>query len=423
MNDPFSTRRRLAWAVLLGGFTIFLAICISLPFLANWYFQNSRQPLVTSVATNSGTLALMQSNGETVALLAADPPRELETGAELLTNAADTALFTAFSPVNEQLLLRGQLYGNTRIELREAQMPRYSISNDPTTIALSMSNGRFRVTIPPAEGEVLYNIKTPQGMVNISQPGQFSLEVNNDETIISVLDGQIEVVGGETLQFPLELNADERAVLQFDSPPSGPLTTERNLIANSNFDSDFSEWSRQEWNVELEDQPTGETRLVFLAGEPTLRFSRLGLGHADASVRQIINQDVTDFTSLRLLISLRINTQSLGVCGTVGSECPITVRINYEDLNGTDLTWEQGYFANGQFAQDTPDTCIYCSPPKNPHKPVLPGRVYVEEIDLLASLARQGFSPPRFIHSVSIIAAGHTFESDVIDIAILGRES
>lgn len=421
--DHFSSRRRLAWIFILAGFSIFLAMCMATPFGVNYYLQNSRQPLITSVATNQGTLALIEATGETVALLAADPPRDVTNGAQLLTNAADIALFSAFSPFSEQLLLRGQLYGNTRVEVQQATAPRFSISNNPMAIRLAMTNGRFRLSIPPTEEPISFDITTPQGNISITQPGQFSLEVNNDETIVSVIEGELSAAGGEELQFLLPLSADQRGVLHYNAPPSGPLTTERNLIKNGTFEQDFAGWTRDTWNVELEDQPTGETRLVSLAGEPTLRFSRLGSGHADAAVRQIINQDVTDFTSLRLLISLRVNTQSLGVCGTVGSECPVTVRIEYEDGNGSELTWDQGFYANGTIATDTPDICIYCSPPKNSHKPILPGRVYIEEIDLIQSLARQGFGPPTRINTISVIAAGHTFEADIIDIALLARES
>ncbi len=421
--DAFAGRRRLAWFLVLTSFTLFLALCISIPIAVNSYIQNSRQLLLTSVATNQGTVALMQATGESAALLSAEPPRDVAIGTELLTNASDTALLTVSSPENNQLLMRTQIYGNSRVQVQEASAPRFRISSAGEMLRLRISNGRIRVTIVERQDRPFtLAIETPQGMVELSAPGQFTIEVNNDDTLVNVLDGQARLSAASSPEIILDLAANQRGILEFNKPPAGPLKTERDLVQNGNFSADFSSWTKQSWNVELADQPTGETRLIELAGEKSLRFSRMGLGHADASVRQVLNRDVTDFKSLRLIISFRINTQSLGVCGTVGSECPRTIRLDYEDINGTNLTWEQGFYANGQIAPDTPDICVNCSPPYNPHKRVLPGRVYVEEIDFLSSLARQGFRPPRRLNSISLIAAGHTFETDIIDVALAGEE-
>ena len=105
--DEFARRRRVAWGILLGSFALFMVICISVPLGLTTYLRNSVQPLTTSVSANQGTVAITAANGDRSALLAAEPPRTVESGAEIITNAADSALLLAYSPNNEQLLLRG----------------------------------------------------------------------------------------------------------------------------------------------------------------------------------------------------------------------------------------------------------------------------------------------------------------------------
>ena len=80
---------------------------------------------------------------------------------------------------------------------------------------------------------------------------------------------------------------------------------------------------------------------------PRVRFERVGLGHADGRMRQVLEQDVTDYSSLRLLVTLQIASQSLDVCGNRGSECPLTIQLDYEDQNGAARSWQQGFYAVG----------------------------------------------------------------------------
>ena len=163
-------------------------------------------------------------------------------------------------------------------------------------------------------------------------------------------------------------------------------------------------------------------RIEDREGEPTLNFRRLGIGHADSGIRQIVDQDVTDYDTLRLALSMQVDEQSLGVCGQQGSECPLMVRIDYEDVNGVDQTWLQGFYAQGFVSQTTPDVCIACPPPLNEHY-LIPYRQlgFYESDNLVEKLNQLGILPRR-IKSITLIASGHTFDTNVADVALLARE-
>lgn len=421
--DPFAARARLAWFILLGSFTVFSAICLSVPFITNAVLQNTTQPLAISVGTSKGTVAIDQlSNGNMTALPPEAEPIEITAHSEILTNAADSASMLVFSPETELLLMRAQIYGNTSVEIENAVAPRFRISSAEQEMELMLRSGRMHITLLPIDGRAFaLTMHTPQGRVNFLAPGQYSLEVNNEQTQLAVQSGEALLASESTADFVV-LQTDQRGVLGIDGQPTGPLDTERNLIENGDFIADFSSWIVTDWNIDLEGQPTGETRVVEVAGEPTLRFARVGVGHADAVVRQILAQDVTDFESLRLQITLKIGQQTLGVCGQVGSECPLTIEIEYEDINGNRQVWRQGFYSTGSVAQDTPDTCVTCRPPYNSHIYVIPSRLISYEVDLLESLSLQGHPLPRALNNISIIAAGHGFETEIADIALLAKE-
>lgn len=422
-NDSFAARSRLAWFGLLGGFAVFSALCLSVPFITNAIIQNSTQSLQLSLAANSGTVAIDQAlNGNMTALPPEAPPAAITAGAEILTNAADSATLLTFAPETQLLLLRAQVYGNSSVQITEATAPRFSISSAEQEMRLTVRNGRIRLTLLPADGRAFsLSIDTPQGQINFLQPGQYTIEVNNEQTQLSVQSGEA-LLTSETAAESTLLQTDQRGLLNLDGQPSGPLSTERNLIKNGDFNADFSSWIITDWNIDLEGQPSGETKIIEIAGEPTLNFERVGVGHADALIRQILNQNVTDYQTLQLQITLRIVQQSLGVCGQVGSECPLTLEIEYNDINGNRQVWRQGFYSTGNFAADTPDTCVTCRPPFNSHIYIIPERLITYDINLIESLSLQGYPPPRELRSISIIAAGHSFESEVASISLLAQE-
>ena len=63
-------------------------------------------------------------------------------------------------------------------------------------------------------------------------------------------------------------------LVKTENAPQGPLETERNLLTNTDFNNRFSGWVMLGWNIELSEQPSGQTMIVNRVGEPSLALSR-----------------------------------------------------------------------------------------------------------------------------------------------------
>jgi phage terminase large subunit-like protein len=414
------SRERIAWIILIGSFFICLSLTIAVPIGTQTVIQRATRSLETNVQANQGTVGILQNDNETGALFAGDPPHSLNPNGTILTNATDQALLMVTTPDSEQVLARVQIYGNSTVNLDVASTPRYGASSGVHRVGLTLNSGRLQLTIPPITDRSLYfSLTIPQGEAIIREPGRYSILASPAETQVAVLQGQAEI---ETSGESLILQQDQRGIIQSDASLEGPLDSERDLLVNGDFGREIEEWVLLGANVEIADQPSVETGVIDLAGVPTLSFRRVGIGHADAGIRQIINKDVTDFESLRFLASMTIEEQSLGVCGQQGSECPIIVRIEYVDANGVDQIWQQGFYAEGTVGPSTPDVCVACPPPLIEHQEVeFQQLVFFESENLLEKLGQQGILP-RTIKSITLIVSGHSFAVSITNVALIAVE-
>lgn len=414
-------RERLAWFILLMSFGACAIVAVATPFVARSILQSTTQPLVLALQVNEGT-ARLEGARETVAVFEGDPSFSLLPQTTINTETNNTATVLVYESEAEALLLsRFQLYGNTALLLEEATTPRFArLSNNANALTLSLNSGRLRMTVPGgAERHLQIEVTTPHGVVVLGRGGQYSLEVMEEETQVIVYEGAAELVSNGV---PLALQMGERGVMVVDVAPAGPLATERNLIRNSDFNEGLSYWTTFPWNIELTEQPSGTAEVAVMAGEPTLRYLRDGEGHADTTTRQLIDQDVRDLTTLQLEINLRIVNQTVGVCGSLGSECPLAVRVGYEDVNGNEQGWQQGFYAVGQSGQPgTPDLCQLCPAFWPSHQQVTLGQFAFYQVDLLTALSQPGLLPPSRIKDIQLLAAGHSFDVEVIDVALIAE--
>lgn len=415
-------RQRLAWAVVLSSFVTFVALIVLVPLTVNVVIQRAVRPLLVQVQANQGTIGIQQSDSGTSALFAGEQPQTLAAGGVVLTNATDTALLQALSPDGTEVVARIQVYGNTNVGLVVGNAPRFGVSSADNRLELELDSGRLRITVPPwheQSGRPLFlQLMLPQGEITIREPGQYSVTAANQESQFAVFEGQASVVGNEG---SLVLAVDERAVLPAEGALQGPLDTERNLIVNGDFSQDFDNWFLGPGNVDQAGQSEVEVQVVTQTSEPVLKFSRVGEGHADANIVQFVDQDITDYQSLQVLIWMQVVDQSLSVCGGVGSECPLTIQIEYTDVNGVDQIWRQGFYAFGTTAADPPQ-CTTCEAPINEHIRIPFNQPYFyESANLMEQLGQLNILP-RHIKSISMVAAGHTFDVEVLELALMARD-
>lgn len=416
-------RQRLAWVLLLGSFFVCMVITIAIPITANALVQNLTESLAIFVQANQGTVGLDDTTGGRRALLAGEGGSFAEPGERVLTGDTASALIAVNPPSQEQLLARLQVYSNTDITLLEAETPRFAVSDREHSLQLKLDNGRIRLTVPEfGERPSQIVIATPQSDITIGAAGQYTIIVNNEETQATVQTGALTITAVES-EASLNLSENERGVVPTGGNPRGPLGTERNLIVNGSFNQELNRWTVFPWNIERADQSAGQVRVLDAGDEPRLNISRQGVGHADVQVRQSVNQDVADVESLRLVLTFRIINQSLEVCGIAGSECPLFIRVNYVDGGGFSNTWQHGFYAVGQPIPGVqPDGCAICAMVQDTHERVPLSQEYFYDVDLGAEIARQGRIPPRFIESIILVTSGHSFEVEVVDVALLAAD-
>lgn len=416
-----ASRQRLAWTVLLSSFTACVILTVAVPFSVNAYLQNATQFLNVTVQANQGTVGIDDVSDVRQAVLVGQPGQTIEPGASILTDATATALVSIFPPDSELLLSRLQVYGNTTVTLEQADSPRFTLSDGGQKLHLDLETGRIRLIVPEFEERpLLILITTPHGKVTIETAGQYSITATNAETQVAVQDGRAHVVAQGHF---VDLDPGERSVIATGSIPSIPLGAERNLIQNSDFSEGWDRWRQYVWDVELANQPAGQVDVTEINGVPTLYVHREGSGHAGVEVRQTINQPVTDSETLILEVDFRIVSQSLDVCGSVGSECPLMIRIDYEDTNGNNQVWLQGFYAKGAGGlEGTPDLCETCPSPRFVHQRVVPDQIVSYRFNLKDDLQLQAFLPPRRINSISLLVSGHSFEVEVLRVDMLVEE-
>lgn len=412
-------RQRLAWAILIGSFFTCLLLGVTAPLALRAYLQNAAQPLDVSVQANQGTVGVNAENGPRRAVLVGEPPQSVEGVTTIQTDTTASALVNVAPPDGVEPVVALQVASNSTVRLQEATAPRFSLSDQSYRLNVNVESGRARLDVLPFQGRpVELVVTTPQGRVDIREPGRYALEVNGDVTQATVRnDGLAQVsADGETVT----VEPDERVEIVAGSAPSAPLDPARDLIQNGDFSQGLDNWASFAWQVELPDQPKGETNVAADGNDPMLRFAREGIGHADVRVTQSINQDVSGYDSLRLSATLRVLNQSLGVCGVQGSECPLFVILNYVDESGVSRVWQHGFYAQGTVDDNlTPGACISCAVVQRPHDRVPLGQTYFYDVDLIQELASQGFLPPQVIESITLVGSGHSFTTEVSDVSLI----
>lgn len=420
-ENLYLERQRLAWAVLLASFSVCFILTIAVPVGVGAALQGMKQSLPALVQANQGTVRVDTASGESAVVIAGEGSLSLEPGGRVLTDETSTASLLVYSPDDPGIsLARLQIYSRSTVSLKQADAPRFSVSDEAKKLALFLDNGRLQLIVPDdGRRPVTIVVTTPHGQVNVLDPGQYAILVDNEATRVSAQAGQAEVTAQDQR---VRLSPGQRAEAFFEGDLIGPLTTSRNLVSNGDFRDNWANWSLYVWNIERADQPDGRSQIVEVGGEPAAQFTREGIGHADVRLRQVIAQNVADYEALRLLATFRIAVQSLDVCGVQGSECPLFLRLSYTDDRGVRRVWQQGFFALGDVSAATPDACISCALIQDTHLRVPLGQITFYETDLLAELAQQGMPPPLFIEDLSLVASGHSFQVEILNAALMVEE-
>ncbi len=411
-------RERLAWAIVLISFALCLTSAISLPLGVRAYLRNARTGLDILLEPQQGTPRMQpRGSGQVIALIG--PTWDVPASTVITTDNVSEGLLTLYAPGPEPAAVAWiKLYRNTEALLIAARSPRFALSPLPHQVILEVrppsaangesdTEGRVRISVAPAGGrDTVAELHTPH-LTAVLREGSYEVRVRAAFSELSVREGnaQVQSLGGSAIT----LESSQRTIAYNSTAPLEALPGERNLLRNGSFSQPLGEgW--EVYSQGVQQGLAGTVTETSVAGRPAARFYRQGIGHAEVGIVQRIHYDVRDFTSLVLHLSVQVRGQSLPGCGSLGSECPIIVRLDYEDIYGTDRQWYYGFYS----VEHVPPDLI------QPWEELVPTGTWVtfDSGNLIEDLE----APPAVIQSVTIYASGHSFEALVTEVELLAQE-
>lgn len=413
-------RERLAWTALLVAFALFLALLVGIPFgILQWIQRATIDPLIV-LQVMEGTAQVEQPGDPRQLVSAGHAPVNIKPGAVIINDAEAETLLTISSPGGEYPLGTVQIYPRTELEISLAKSPRYEQSRGSHRIEVTVATGRIRLGLAR---EVPRNTdirgRTAHAHLLFWGAGSYSLDVDDQQSQVTVREGKVTIV---THAGQLELDEKHRAVVGEDGLLTGPLPPERDLVANGSFRQPIE----QDWQIRTDatdsSQSAGQVEITTIGGKEAVRLVRSGTGHAETGIHQILNQSLNGYQSLTLHLSARLDLQSLGVCGALGSECPLMIRIDYKDTAGSTRQWVQGFYFWVDPAVSNPTLCETCPPPRQEHEQQGQGiQFFYDSPNLMELLAQDGQSPSS-VDEIALYASGHSYDVQVSEIELLVGE-
>jgi hypothetical protein len=414
---------RLAWIVLLTSFFICIGLGVMIPLSGRWYLVNASVEQNVTLEVQSEALGVT-SAGRGKPEYVSDNLDEVPERTIVTTESTALGRFVVHPPQTDNpIIATVQLYGDTQVTLEKASSPRFSASHLPHQVTLEVRAGRVRVNVSRDDSRpTVVEIKTPHGAATLVE-GSYDVRVNST-TEITVRYGQAEVNKDARI---VPLAPGERIVVD-DEQVNDPQPVARNLIADSDFTNPLGEtWSSYNKDIERADQPAGRVQISEVEGRSVLAIEREGIGHAETGITQTLEADISGLRSLQLHLLLRTTGHAarehdIPVCGSEGSECPVMVRINYQDAHGADREWLQGFYwqpDSNEDVQPNPLICTVCAT-RNEHIQVQRDAWFPYlSPDLIPQLSQDG-SPPATIKAITIYASGHTYHSMIGEVNLIG---
>ncbi|MDY6877632.1 MAG: hypothetical protein SWK90_15730 [Chloroflexota bacterium] len=403
---------RVAWIVLLTSFFACIGLAVAVPLSIRWYILNASIKQNVTIEVQRPPLSVTLPGLSEPVAIAEDRDNILER-TTVVTEEATDGRIVMYAPQADDpaIIATVRLYYNTEVVLSSARSPRFPASRLPHRVALEIEAGRVRINVSNDDGRsTIVEVHTHHGTATLTE-GSYEVKVNEVTTEVTVRDGQTEVVNNAGHVMPL--GQAERAITD-DEQIAGPLPAARNLIVNGDFEDPLEKgWTSYSEQTDPE-QPPGSVNPITDAGREAVNFYCSGNNHTEVGIRQEINYDVRDFTSLELLLDTRIIYQNIlgfGGCGYLSSECPIIVLIDYKDIYGTDRQWRHGFYTG----EPDPEWPLY---PWTEQIPLGNWRTY-ETGNLMDELAD---ASPATIKSITIYASGHSFNVIVTAVELWVQE-
>jgi hypothetical protein len=306
------------------------------------------------------------------------------------------------------------LYNDTEVVLDRVRSPRYEASPASNDIQIRVNKGRVGIAVAsPIKGTYRMGVYSPHAYMMLKE-GSYSVVIDaegTELTIRTIRPGEATVIAGnETRWF-----SSGRCRIAKDDRIEGPLPPEQDLIVNGDFSSPLGRgWETQPPQRQEESDPYGDTEIVVQDGKTLLSFVRYGARtHGETSIIQYIDQDVRDFSSLKMSFEVLVNWQSLRGGGYESTEFPVMVELQYQDTEGNSRFHHWGFYYRD------PGTGPEWRKMVNGIK-VIQGEWYLYETENL--MQTLGDVRPVRIDAVRVYSSGWDWDSAITNISLLVQE-
>ena len=423
--NKFKRFETVAWVILITAFCICGIVAIGTPWSARWLVMNATRSLKVVIQPRAGIIAQQEPGSTTSTLLSNDAEITGKKTFRLSDNAEAWLLFYHPDNYNPETptppIITVQLYGETDLTIENTQTPRFSASLLPNQITLNIRRGaNTQIAVEDNDRATALFVQTPHGVAEMDR-GTYTVVVEDDQTEFAVSSGRARIPNPATGE-KFVLGELQRAEVTAEGLAE-IYTGERNILRNRN--GNFELPLEGTWEIfgrtAFDDQSSGTVLQTALAdNRHIILFTRAGFGFSETGITQEINQDIRGVQSLRVRARVRVDTHTLSVCGSLGTECPVMIRIKYTDQTGALREWLQGFYVKeGDGNQPFCQSCEW----QAMHIKVAQPSVWhnYESPDLLPLLDAHGIEPV-VIRRVDVYASGHSYGAAIDEIAILVAE-
>jgi hypothetical protein len=352
---------RVAWTVLFAALFACVTLSVGVPTAIFGYRNNATNEAFLRVRLKAGQLQTFSPVETKVDARVVDlNGRQLKESHTALTLDRSIGSITFAESEQAPTELIVQLYSNAYVQVTRARVPRFADSGASRQLHLTLRGGRIQV-IAPAEQGTSFDLRvsvqpldeaSPIAAFETNKPGVYTFDSSSTGGILNVdaADGELSFTTVAEPS-PRMLRGNQRASITKAGQIRTDVPPPQNLVRNGFFETPLASTpsNRRDWIAETEVSQGESERGTLSYAKGEMVFERVGdsIGWGRKSISQRVDQEVSGSSSLRMRIRYRIDNQSLEVCGSQGSECPMFVRVQFVTNDGDSAYWLQGFYARG----------------------------------------------------------------------------
>jgi hypothetical protein len=296
-------------------------------------------------------------------------------------------------------------------------------------IDLGNISGDIDVYVPQDVGRRFWlSMQTPGGAwVYLTDSGQYTISATDSRVQVINNAGNATLIAADQ-QSTRSIPVGQKGILSASGGDITLVPGYNDLLQNSIFDTgDVGAWGCAPGPYDQ--PPQSHDGIEAIDGLSALRLVRDDTeAHGEIFCTQTfgpvgqVGLDVSGYSYLELKITFYVNYQSLDLCGTKGSECPLTVRLNYIDNSSADgelRNWIHGFYTRSDSQLNYPTRCDSCI---LDHELVNSKAWYTYDSgNLLSQISTN--QEPRQLNNIQFYASGHRFDVYISSVLLLAGQA